>query len=332
MEQAMDSASLAGRLLDFSARAGKVVDALPRKRLAAHIASHLVRGGTAPGSHYEGGCGAESRADFVHKLQRVGKRGCGHLSRVLSHMVEATRIRVENGGMILHDHFRPPLSSRRHWHSFHNAWCTYLASHLNEQLPDGYFAEPNVQFGIEIDVAAWQEPPEALPFSSHIWPSPAPTQTVPLTLLTDIAEVLVYDRESGPVLTGAIELVSPANKDRANHRDAFLSKCAAYVQQGVGLIVVDIVTSRHARLHDELLARLQIAAQVALDADLCAVSYRATQHTDQVNLEIWQEPLSIGRTLPTLPLWLRGGICLRVDLATTYERTCREQRILAEGA
>jgi hypothetical protein len=50
------------------------------------------------------------------------------------------------------DHFRPPLSARRHWHAFHNAWATYLASHLNETLPEGYFAEPNVQFGIEIDV------------------------------------------------------------------------------------------------------------------------------------------------------------------------------------
>jgi four helix bundle protein len=68
-EQDLDSASLADRLLDFAARVGKVVDALPRKRLANHIASQLIRCGTAPGSHYEEGCGAESRADFVHKLR-----------------------------------------------------------------------------------------------------------------------------------------------------------------------------------------------------------------------------------------------------------------------
>src|SRR5262245_54137611 len=65
----MDPSSLADRLLEFSARVGKVVDALPKKRLANHIASQLVRCGTAPGSHYEEGCGAESRADFVHKLR-----------------------------------------------------------------------------------------------------------------------------------------------------------------------------------------------------------------------------------------------------------------------
>ncbi len=31
--------------------------------------------------------------------------------------------------------------------------------------------------------------------------------------------------------------------------------------------------------------------------------------------------------LPTMPLWLRGDICLPVDLQATYEVTCREQRI-----
>ena len=44
--------------------------------------------------------------------------------------------------MHLRDHFRPPLSERRHWHSFHSAWATFLASALNDKLPAGYFAEP----------------------------------------------------------------------------------------------------------------------------------------------------------------------------------------------
>jgi hypothetical protein len=30
--------------------------------------------------------------------------------------------------MGLLDHFRPPLSNRLHWHAFHNAWATYIAS------------------------------------------------------------------------------------------------------------------------------------------------------------------------------------------------------------
>lgn len=59
---------LADRLLDFAARSGKVVDALPDTRLARHIAGQLVRSSTSPASNYEEACGAESRKDFIHKL------------------------------------------------------------------------------------------------------------------------------------------------------------------------------------------------------------------------------------------------------------------------
>ena len=56
--------------------------------------------------------------------------------------------------MPLLDHFRPPLSERRYRHSFLSAWATYISSQFNTLLPAGYFAEANVQYGVEIDVAA----------------------------------------------------------------------------------------------------------------------------------------------------------------------------------
>ncbi len=59
---------LADRLLEFAARIGKVVDALPDSRLARHIAGQLVRCGTSPAPNYAEACAAESRKDFVHKL------------------------------------------------------------------------------------------------------------------------------------------------------------------------------------------------------------------------------------------------------------------------
>ncbi len=65
----MNSDELADRMLDFAARVGKVVDALPDTRLGRHIAGQLVRCGTAAGPNYEEGCAAESRADFIHKLR-----------------------------------------------------------------------------------------------------------------------------------------------------------------------------------------------------------------------------------------------------------------------
>ncbi|HXU39508.1 MAG TPA: four helix bundle protein [Blastocatellia bacterium] len=64
----MKADDLSERLLNFAARIGKVVDALPNTRMGRHIAGQLVRCGTSPAPNYEEARAAESRADFVHKL------------------------------------------------------------------------------------------------------------------------------------------------------------------------------------------------------------------------------------------------------------------------
>jgi len=242
--------------------------------------------------------------------------------------------------MVLQNHFRPPLSLRRHWHAFHNAWATYIASDLNTKLPEGYFAEPNVQFGIEIDVAAFEESLSDeysgsvihLPIEQDNWLPDPPNQTVPFIPTAETMEVSIFNTEAGPILAGAIELVSPANKDRSTHRLSFVSKCETYLRQGIGLVIVDVVTGRKANLHNELLNRLASKSASPFDSELYATAYRPIERDGQSNLDIWQEKLTIGDTLPTLPLWLRGEICLPVELNQIYERTCREQRIAINSA
>src|SRR6266571_4043622 len=60
---------LEDRLLKFSARIIRLVDALPNTRAAKHLAGQLLRSGTSPyGNHGEVEA-AESRKDFVHKLK-----------------------------------------------------------------------------------------------------------------------------------------------------------------------------------------------------------------------------------------------------------------------
>jgi len=59
---------IAERLLDFAVRAIKLVNALPNTIVGRHIAGQLIGSGTSCGSNYEESCGAESRADFIHKL------------------------------------------------------------------------------------------------------------------------------------------------------------------------------------------------------------------------------------------------------------------------
>ena len=59
---------LEDRLLDFAARVGKVVNALPDTRLGRHIAGQLVRSGTSAAPNYAEACAAEGKRDFIHKL------------------------------------------------------------------------------------------------------------------------------------------------------------------------------------------------------------------------------------------------------------------------
>lgn len=57
------------RLLEFSARIIRLVDALPNTRAANHVAGQLLRSGTSPYGHHGEVEAAESRKDFVHKLK-----------------------------------------------------------------------------------------------------------------------------------------------------------------------------------------------------------------------------------------------------------------------
>jgi hypothetical protein len=226
--------------------------------------------------------------------------------------------------MSLLDHFHPPLSERRSWHAFYNSWATYLSAQINERLSPGYFAEANVLYGIEVDVAGFAEDGSAVAEAG--WAQPPPARHVPVTSSGGVVEVGIFSRSGGPALAGAIELVSPGNKDREGTREAFVSKCATYIQAGVGLVIVDVVTERRADLHRELLIRLRVPG--GEERGLYAAAYRPVKAGDQTALEVWHEELAVGRALPTMPLWMRGGLCLPVALQSAYERTCREQRVL----
>lgn len=60
---------LEDRLVDFSCRIIEVVEALPSNRAGNYIAAQLIRCGMAPALLYGEAQGAESRADFIHKMR-----------------------------------------------------------------------------------------------------------------------------------------------------------------------------------------------------------------------------------------------------------------------
>jgi four helix bundle protein len=61
------------RLIDFAVRIVKLSASLPKTPAGKHIAAQILRSGTSPAPNYGEARGAESRADFVHKLRIVLK-------------------------------------------------------------------------------------------------------------------------------------------------------------------------------------------------------------------------------------------------------------------
>jgi len=64
---------LENRLIDFSVRIIKLSTNLPRTPAGRHVAGQIMRSGTSPAPNYGEARGAESHADFVHKLRIVLK-------------------------------------------------------------------------------------------------------------------------------------------------------------------------------------------------------------------------------------------------------------------
>ena len=60
---------LGDRLLGYGARIIRLVESLPNTVVGRRVADRLLRSGTSVGANYEEAQGAESKDDFVHKLQ-----------------------------------------------------------------------------------------------------------------------------------------------------------------------------------------------------------------------------------------------------------------------
>ena len=61
------------RLLDFGVITVKLVDKLYQTKIGSILGNQLLRSGTSIGANYEEARGAQSKADFIHKLHIVLK-------------------------------------------------------------------------------------------------------------------------------------------------------------------------------------------------------------------------------------------------------------------
>lgn len=243
--------------------------------------------------------------------------------------------------MPLRDHFRPPVWNLVSWEGFHGMWPGEIVRQLSRLLPEDYSAEPRVHLGtyFEIDVCAYEGDETETPrwrssdtsggVATMAWAPPQPTWAADAELTEQYEyEVLVYDQSRGRQLVAAVEIVSPANKDRPENRRAFVANCAALLQKRVCVAIVDLVTTRHFNLYTDLLELM--GKKDPAFAELPPV-YAATCRGRKVGrkprFESWAYPLRVGQPLPTLPLWLTEDLAVSVDLEASYEETCRVLRI-----
>jgi hypothetical protein len=204
-------------------------------------------------------------------------------------------------------------------------------------LPPGYIALEQIHSGaaIEIDVGTFAEP-EPSPGKKGstatalrtVW-TPASAPMLLPALFPPICSVEILASEGGRTLVAAIELVSPGNKDRAGKRRVFAAKCATYLSKGIGLIVIDVVTSRKGNLHNEMVDLMDLDNEwhMPSEPNLYCVGYRPLHEQGTDRIETWPMALSIGQLLPTMPLSLGAELCVAVDLEAAYAEACQRRRV-----
>jgi|SRR5579883_58694 len=236
--------------------------------------------------------------------------------------------------MPLLDHFRPPTSDDAPWESFNTLWVAALVRWLNGHLPDDrYRAFAQVHLGphVEADVAEFERTPaggggngvatvEAV--------APPAVVTIP-AIFPDDVEVRITETRNTQRLVAVIELVSPGNKKEPDERRSFAAKCMSYLRRGIGLAVVDAVTERRANLHDELMRLMGLAPPPGFppDTPIYTVGYRPVRRGERNEIDLWPFALHVGDRLPLVPLGLRGGSTVLLDLETTYQDACDWSRL-----
>jgi hypothetical protein len=229
--------------------------------------------------------------------------------------------------MPLHD-----WSTLENWETVHHLWITELFYAVKERLPAGFRAYmatiPLLGIGGSSgkpDVSVHEWPGEAVPPEvrrGDVDGDAASSGEAPLF------EVTAATLERGPTLfvesrgflVAAVELVSPANKDRPDTRDSSLGRYMGYLHQGVHLLLVDVHPRPSGFSYPDQIAAGLGYAQPPCPAP-CAVSYRVGEPVGGGRLlAVWPKTLAVGIPLPSMVLPLNVYQSVTVDLERTYVR------------
>ena len=231
--------------------------------------------------------------------------------------------------MPVHDWGRVPPGT---FHDFHNAWITHFKEALNRGLlPEGYYAQSEQQMGIGIadiltlhrdslpsgpmpggGVAVAEAPPRV---GRKIVPSEASSYRA-------MRRTLAIRHVSGHRLVALVEILSPANKDRASSIDKFVKKAYAVLEHGCNLLVIDLFPpGPHdpQGIHGAIWEYFDDSdVSIPADKPLTLVGYVAAAVP-----EAYVEHIAVNDPLPEMPLFLDQEHYIDTPLEATYQEAYR---------
>jgi hypothetical protein len=226
------------------------------------------------------------------------------------------------------------------FHAFHTGWVAALQNTLNDGLlTGGYYALAEQHAGHPImDVlalhasAAPQEPltlplPPA-PDTGGMAVAEAPPRTRRKQILdpgaASLRRSLAIRHVSGHRLVALVEIVSPANEDRARHIEEFTDKILSALNVGVHVLLVHLFPPGRRDpdgLHGALRRELDPSDdryELPNGEPLTLASYAAGPR-----VEAYLEHVAVGAALPEMPLFLRPDRYVNVPLEPTYQAAYR---------
>ncbi len=213
------------------------------------------------------------------------------------------------------------------FHDFHQDWTIELRRSLNAgRLPPGYVALADQQTGGPIpDVITLNrgskgrgknEPAGGLAMAA----------VPPKARFVVETEGDIYARRANRIriqhrhgeVVAVIEIVSPGNKSSQSALRAFVRKASDLIWQGIHLLVVDLFppSERDPQgIHKEIWDEVEdVPFALPPDKPLIAAAYQASP-----TKTAYVEPVAVGDSLPSLPIFLTDFDYIPAPLEETYQ-------------
>lgn len=211
------------------------------------------------------------------------------------------------------------------FHDFHQGWTIAIRDALNAGvLPAGYFAmAEQITGGPETDVVALEvTPPIGAPSATGL----AVERVPPRARFHFQSEADSYARKANRItvrhpdgnVVAVVEVVSPGNKDSRHAIRAFARKAAAFLDDGIHLLIVDLFppNGRNPQgIHKLIWDRIRDEPfELPPDKPLTLAAYAAG-----AVITAYVEPVAVGDVLPDMPIFLTTGDYVLCPLEATYQ-------------